>query len=60
MRDKFIKINDCILQKEEITLVMIEKNKVNIKMNNGSIVTNVTETEEEAQELFEAIWNLLN
>lgn len=60
MEDKFIIINDCIFQKEEITWVKLEGNKVDIMMNNGNSITNVTETEAEARELFQAIWNLLN
>lgn len=60
MGSKFIMINDCIFQKEEITWVKIEGNKVDIMMNNGNGVTNVTETEESARELFQAIWNRLN
>lgn len=60
MKSKFIMINDCIFQKEEITWVKVEGNKVDIMMNNGNSITNVTETEESARELFQAIWNLLN
>lgn len=60
MKSKFIMINDCIFQREEITWVKIEGNKVDIMMNNGNSITNVTETEAEARELFQAIWNLLN
>lgn len=60
MRSKFIIINDCIFQKEEITWVKLAGNKVDIAMNNGNSITNVTETEAEARELFQAIWNLLN
>lgn len=60
MKSKFIMINDCIFQRDEITWVKIEGKKVDIMMNNGNSITNVTETEESARELFQAIWNLLN
>lgn len=60
MKSQFIMINDCIFQRDEITWVKIEGKKVDIMMNNGNSITNVTETEESARELFQAIWNLLN
>lgn len=60
MKSEFIMINDCIFQRDEITWVKVEGDKVDIMMNNGNSITNVTETEESARELFQAIWNLLN
>lgn len=60
MGSKFIKINDYILQKKEISWVDVTGTKVTIRMNNQDTVTNVTETEEEAQELFDEIWNILD
>lgn len=60
MKSQFIMINDGIFQRDEITWVKIEGKKVDIMMNNGNSITNVTETEESARELFQAIWNLLN
>ena len=59
MENKFIKINDYIIQKKQIVWVNAEGNKVNIRMKNGDSVTNLTETEEDAQELLQNIWNLL-
>lgn len=55
MKSQFIMINDCIFQRDEITWVKIEGKKVDIMMNNGNSITNVTETEESARELFQAI-----
>lgn len=60
MEDKFIKINDYIVQKKQIAWVNVEGNKVTIRINNGDSITNVTETKEGAQELFQEIWYLLN
>lgn len=59
MKDKFIMIKDYILQKEEITWIKIEGNKVIIVMNNGNEVVNTTETEKVAREVFQDIWNAL-
>lgn len=59
MESKFIKINDYILRKKQIVWVNAEGNKVNIRMKNGNTITTVTETEEEARELLQNIWNLL-
>lgn len=60
MEDKFIKIKDYIIQKEQIAWVNVEGKIVTIRMNNGDSVTNATETKEDAQELLEEIWHLLN
>lgn len=60
MEDKFIKIKDYIIQKEQIAWVNVEGKIVTIRMNNGDSVTNTTETKEDAQELLEEIWHLLN
>lgn len=60
MEDKFIKIKDYIIQKEQIAWVNVEGKIVTIRMNNGDSVTNATETKEDAQELLEEIWYLLN
>lgn len=60
MGSKFIKINDYIIQKEQIAWVNVEGKMVTIRMNNGDSVTNVTATKEDAQELLNEIWNLLN
>jgi len=60
MRDKFIKINDYIIQKEQIAWVNVEGKMVTIRMNNGDSVTNVTATKEDAQELLDEIWHLLS
>lgn len=59
MENKFIKVNDYIIQKKKISWVNIMGTKVTIRMNNQDIITNVTETEEEAQELFDRIWDIL-
>ncbi len=59
MGDKFVKINDYIIRKNEIFWVKIEENEVEIRMNNGDVISNITETEEEARKLYQAIWELL-
>lgn len=60
MKDKFIKIKDYIIQKEQIAWVNVEGKIVTIRMNNGDSITNATETKEDAQGLLEEIWHLLN
>lgn len=60
MEDKFIKVNDYIIQKKQIAWVNVEGNKVTIRINNGDSITNITETEEDARELLQEIWSLLN
>lgn len=60
MEGKFIKVNDYIIQKEQIAWVNVEGKIVTIRINNGDSITNVTATKEDAQELLNEIWNLLN
>ena len=60
MEDKFIKINDYIIQKKQIAWVNVDGNKVTIKINNGDSITIVTKTEKDARELLQEIWSLLN
>lgn len=60
MEGKFIKVNDYIIQKEQIAWVNVEGKMVTIRINNGDSITNVTATKEDAQELLNEIWNLLN
>ena len=60
MKDKFIKIKDYIIQKEQIAWVNVEGKIVTIRMINGDSITNATETKEDAQELLQEIWSLLN
>ena len=60
MEGKFIKVNDYIIQKEQIVWVNVEGKIVTIRINNGDSITNVTATNEDAQELLNEIWNLLN
>lgn len=60
MEDKFIMIDDYIIRKKEIAWVKIEGNKIDIRMNNGDIISNTTETEEYARKLYEEIWRILS
>ncbi len=60
MEDKFIKVNDYIIQKRQIAWVNVDGNKVTIRINNGDSITNITKTEEDARELLQEIWSLLN
>lgn len=60
MKDKFIMIDGYIIRKNEIVWVKIEGNKVGIRMNNGDIITNTTETEENAQKLYQDVWRILS
>ena len=59
MEDKFIMINDYIIRKKEITWVKIEGNIIDIRMNNGDIINNTVETEEDARKLYQDIWRIL-
>ena len=60
MEDKFIMINDYIIRKKEIAWVKVDGNKIDIRMNNGDIITNATETEEDARKLYQDIWRILS
>lgn len=60
MEDKFIMIDDYIIRKKEIAWVKIEGNKIDIRMNNGDIISNTTETEEYARKLYKDIWRILS
>lgn len=60
MEDKFIMIDDYIIRKKEIAWVKIEGNKIDIRMNNGDIISNTTETAEYARKLYEDIWRILS
>ena len=59
MEDKFIMINDYIIRKKEIAWVKIEGNIIDIRMNNGDIINNTVETEEDARKLYQDIWRIL-
>lgn len=60
MEDKFIMINDYIIRKKEIAWVKIEGNIIDIRMNNGDIINNTVETEEDARKLYQDIWRILS
>lgn len=60
MEDKFIMIDSYIIRKKEIAWVKIEGIKIDIRMNNGDIISNTLETEENAQKLYQDIWRILS
>lgn len=60
MEDKFIMIDSYIIRKKEIAWVKIEGTKIDIRMNNGDIINNTLETEENAQKLYQDIWRILS
>ena len=60
MEDKFIMIDSYIIRKKEIAWVKIEGTKIDIRMNNGDIINNTLETEENARKLYQDIWRILN
>lgn len=60
MEDKFIMIDDYIIRKKEIAWVKIEGTKIDIRMNNGDIITNIVGTEENARKLYQDIWRILS
>lgn len=60
MEDKFIMIDSYIIRKKEIAWVKIEGTKIDIRMNNGDIISNTLETEENAQKLYQDIWRILS
>lgn len=59
MEDKFIMVNDCIIRKKEIAWIRVKDYKVEIGMINKDIITSISETEEDAQDLFQNIWRIL-
>lgn len=60
MEDKFIMIDSYIIRKKEIAWVKIEGTKIDIRMNNGDIINNTLETEENARKLYQDIWRILS
>lgn len=60
MEDKFIMIDSYIIRKKEIAWVKIEGTKIDIRMNNGDIINNTLETEENARKLYQEIWRILS
>ena len=59
MEDKFIMVNDCIIRKKEIAWIRVKDSKVEIGMINKDTITSISETEEDAQDLFQNIWRIL-